>query len=79
MMTWIPEREQKWDARYEDDKLCGSGITNMITMTMRGVAQGQEGREREREGTARTDGGGLEASQHADTTREEGPEECLQP
>jgi len=21
MMTWIQEREQKWDARHEDDKL----------------------------------------------------------
>ena len=47
----------------------------MIAKTMKGVVQGQEGREREREMTARTDSGGLEASQHTDTTREEGPEE----
>jgi len=79
MMTWIQEREQKWDARHEDDKLWGEGITNMIAKTMKGVAQGQEGREREREMTARTDGGGLEASQLADTMREEGPEERQQP
>jgi hypothetical protein len=39
----------------------------MIAKTMKGVAQVQEEREREREMTARTDGGGLEASQHADT------------
>jgi len=51
----------------------------MIGKTMKGVAQGQEVREREREMTVRTDGGGLEASQHADTTREEGPEERQQP
>jgi len=75
MMTWMQGREQSWDARYEDDKVWGAGITNMIAKTMKGVAQGQEERGREREATARTDGGGLEASQHADTTREEGPEE----
>jgi len=55
------------------------GITNMIAKTMKGVAHGQEEREREREVTARTDGGGLEASQHADTTRDDGPKERQQP
>ena len=40
----------------------------MIAKTMKGVSQGREGRETEREMTGRTDGGGLEASQHADTT-----------
>ena len=75
MTMWMQEREQKWDARHEDDRLWGAGIKNMIEKTMKGVAQGQEGREREREMTARTDGRGLEASQHADTMREEGPEE----
>jgi len=78
-MTWMEEREQKWDARYEDDKVRGAGITNMIAKTMKGVTQRQEERERERAMTARTDGGGLEASQHADTTREAGPEERQQP
>jgi len=79
MMTWMQQREQKWDARYEDDKVWGAGITNMIAKTMKGVAQGQEEREREREVTARTDGGGLEASQHADTMQGEGPNEGQQP
>jgi hypothetical protein len=79
MRTWIQEREQKWDARNEDDEVRGAGIMNMIAKTMKGVAQGQEGREKEREMTARTDGGGLEASEHADTTREEGPEQRQQP
>ena len=79
MMTWMQRREQKWDARYEEDKVWGAGIMNIISKTMKGVAQGQEKREREREVTARTDGGGLEASQHADTKREEGPEEHQQP
>jgi len=48
MMTWMQEREQKWDARYEDDKVWGVGITNMIAKTMKGVAQAQE-EEREKE------------------------------
>jgi len=79
MMTLMQEREQNCDTRYEDDMVWGTGITNMIAKTMKGVAQGQEDRVIEREVTARTDGGGLEASQHADTTREEGPEEPQQP
>jgi len=48
----------------------------MIGKIMKGVAQGHEGRERELEMTAGTDGGGLEASHHADAMREEGPEKC---
>jgi len=40
MMTWMQEREQKWDARYEDNKVWGAGITNMIVKTMKGVTQG---------------------------------------
>ena len=45
MMTWMQERERKWDGRYEDDKVWAAGITNLITKTMKGVAQGQEKRE----------------------------------
>jgi len=30
MMMWKQEREQKWDARYEDDQVWGAGIMNMI-------------------------------------------------
>jgi len=67
----MQEREQKWDARHEDDKLWGAGITNMIAKVMKGVAPGQGVREKERENAARMDSGGLEASQHADTTEEE--------
>jgi len=70
----MQEGEQKWNARHEDDKLWGAGITNMIATVMKGVAPGQGGRENEREVTARMDSGGLEASQHADTMREEGPQ-----
>jgi hypothetical protein len=40
MMTWMQKREQKWDARYENDNEWGVGITNMIAKTMTGVAQG---------------------------------------
>jgi len=50
----------------------------MIAKVMKGVAPGKEGREKEREMTARTDGGGLEASQYADMTREEGQEKRQQ-
>jgi hypothetical protein len=34
----------------------------MIAKMMKGVPQGEEGREKERQMTARMDGGGLEAS-----------------
>jgi len=74
----MQDREQKWDPRYEDDKVWGAGIMNMIAKSMKGVAQGQEEREREREGTTRTHSGGAEDSQHADTTREDGPKERQQ-
>jgi len=70
MMTWMQERERKWDTHHEDDKLLGVGIMNMIAKTMQGVAQGQEASERERQMTASTDGGWLEALQHAHMTRE---------
>ena len=78
MMTWMQEREQKWDTRHEDDNLWGAGITNMIAKVVKGVAPGQEAREKERDKTASMDGGGLEASQHADTTQEGGPEKHQQ-
>ena len=79
MVTWMQEREQMWDSRYDDDMVWRAGIMNMIAKTMNGVAQGQEEGEREREVTARMDRGGLEASQHADPTQEEGPIEHQQP
>jgi len=74
MMVCMQQREQQWDASHEDDMLWGAGITNMITKLMRVVAPGQEGREKDREMTVGRHGVGLEASQHADTTREEGHE-----
>ena len=74
----MQEREQKWDTRHEDDNLWGAGITNMIAKVVKGVAPGQEAREEERDKTASMDGGGLEASQHADTTQEGGPEKHQQ-
>jgi hypothetical protein len=46
---------------------------NMIANVMKVVAPGQAVREIESEMTARMDGGGLEALQHADTTQEAGP------
>jgi hypothetical protein len=50
----------------------------MIAKVMKGVAPSQEARHIEREMTARMDGGGREASQHADTMQDEGPETCQQ-
>jgi len=47
MMMWMQEREQKWDAHYEDNKVWGAGITDIIVKTITGVAQGPEERERE--------------------------------
>jgi len=77
-MTWVQEREQKWDLRHKDDKLCRAGITNIIAKVMKGVAPGQEMREKERDKTAKMDGGRLEASQQADTMQEGGPEKHQQ-
>jgi hypothetical protein len=74
----MQEREQKWDARHEDDKLWGAGITNMIAKVMKGVPPGQEAREKKRHKPAGMDGRGLEASQHVDTTQEGGPEKRQQ-
>ena len=78
MITSMQEREQKWDTRQVDDTLWGDGITNMIATVMTGVAPGQEARGKERDKTTRMDGGGLEASQHADTTQERGQEKLQQ-
>jgi len=74
----MQEREQKWDTCNEDDKLWGAGITKLLTMVMTGVAPGQEVRKKERENTARMDGEGLEAAQHAATNEEERPEKQQQ-
>jgi len=78
MRTWMQQSGQKRDARHEDDKVWGMGITNMLAKVMKGVAPGQEAREKERDKTAEMDGGGLEALQHADTTQEGGPEKRQQ-
>jgi hypothetical protein len=72
-MTRMHEREQKRDACYQNDKVWVAGVTNMIAKTMKRAAEGQEEREREREVTATTEGGGLKASEHADMMREVGP------
>jgi len=77
-MTWMQDGEQKWYACHQDDKLWGVGIMTMIPKTMKGVPQSQKGREKERQLTARRDGGGLEVSQHADTMREEEPQKHQQ-
>jgi len=82
MMTWMQEREQKWDSRHKDDNQCEAGLTNMIATVVKGVVPGKEARGKERENTARMDGCGLEASQHADASQEGGPEkhqQLLQP
>jgi len=35
MRMWKQEKEQKWDARHEDDNMWGAGITNMIAKSMK--------------------------------------------
>jgi len=40
MMIWMQEREPKWDSHYEDEKLWGADITNMIARVMTEVAPG---------------------------------------
>jgi len=74
MRTWLQEREEKLDARHEDDTLWGAGLTNIIAKVMKGVAPGQEARGKGGDETAGMDGGGLEASQHVDSVQEGGPE-----
>jgi len=78
LRTSMQERQQMWDACREDDKLWGAGITNTIAKIMKGVASGKEARKKERDETAWKDGGALEASQHADTTRDDEPEKRQQ-
>jgi hypothetical protein len=58
MMTWMTEREQKWDTHDKDDNMGAAGITHMIATVVKGVAQCQDTREKERDKTARMDGGG---------------------
>jgi hypothetical protein len=53
-------------------------MKNMIATVVKGVASAQTTRENEPDKTARMDSGGLEASQHADTTQEGGPEKHQQ-
>jgi hypothetical protein len=62
IMMSMQEREQKWEARHENDKLWRAGIMSINTKTIKGVAQGQEGRERASDMTVGTDGGGLGTS-----------------
>jgi len=74
MMTWMKEREQKWDTRHEDDKLWWARITTSIAKALKKEEPGQEVREKETANTSGMDGGGLEALQHADRMQDEGPE-----
>jgi len=67
---WMQEREGKWDATQEDDKLWGVGITNMIAYLMKPAVPGQEVRKKGIDKTVGTDGGGLGTSQHSDTMQE---------
>jgi hypothetical protein len=64
----MQEREQKWDALHDEDRLCGAGTTNIIAKIMNGVAPGREDREKEKDETAGMDRRELEVSQHQDTT-----------
>jgi len=74
LMTWMQEREHICDTRHEDDRLWGAGITDTLTKVMNRAPPAQQASEKERDKSARMDGRGLEASQHADTMQEGGPE-----
>ena len=78
MLTWMQEREQKWYARHEYDKLWVADITDMIAKIMKGVALAEAVRDKERDKTAKMDSGRLEASEHADTMQDGGPEKRQQ-
>ena len=75
----VDARERaKVECHHEDDKVWGAGITTMIANIMKGVAPGQEARKKERDQTARMDGGELEASQNSETPQGGGPEKRQQ-
>jgi len=67
------DSESKCDPHHEHNKAWGVGISTIITKVRKGVAASQEARETERDKSARMDGGGVGAMQHADTTQEGGP------
>jgi len=73
LLTWMHEGEQTWDAHHQDDMVWAAGITNIIIRVIKGVAPGQEAREKQRDKTAKMDGRGLEASRHSGTTQEGRP------
>ena len=76
MKTWLAKREEKWDSYHQDDVLWGKGITDMVTR----VVAATEGGQRE-EKKADTNGVGLEASMHTETSqtgRPEKPEQSQQ-
>ena len=84
MREWLEDREMKWDQRHKDDVLWGMGIADMtVEVLAKGgvcvVAPAQNARKEGRDETARQDGGGLEASQHAGATQDGEPEKCQLP
>jgi len=70
MIEWLKVRETNWDHRHWDDRPWGAGIEVMTGTVLAKVRVGeaaptQNGRKNERNKTARQDGAGLGASQHA--------------
>ena len=70
IISWLEEKEKKWDAYHQDDQLLGEGIIDMVA---RAVAATEQGHKEERR--TDTDDVGLEASIHADRTQTGGPGE----
>jgi len=66
---WREVREETWDTYHQDDVLWGTRITDMVTR----VVAATEGGQRE-EKKADTNGAGLEASMHAETSQTGQPE-----
>jgi len=70
MKEWLENRETKWDDRHGDNVLWGAGIPDMMAKVLAKARGGKaaptvEVRKKGRNETARQNGEGLEAAQHA--------------
>jgi hypothetical protein len=79
MRQWLEERERKWNARHKNEVMWGECITVLTLMVQAKPKVGETAPDRDARGkgkhvTARQVSGGLEASQHEDTTQIGEPE-----
>jgi hypothetical protein len=67
---WLEDRDTKWDDRHRDNVTWGAGIADVTAKVLATARAGeaaptQEPRIEERDKTARHDGEGVAATQHA--------------